>query len=119
MNNNWHNWGRLGKPDGRPHLNHIAVARNQDGRQEVFAVDTQCALWQIWQTAPNNGWSHWESRGKPTVEGIELSSPTVGRSLVVRANRDGRLAVFVIASRSPYSVEQTAPNNGRGELNAA
>ena len=71
-------------------------------------------LWQIWQTAPNNGWSHWESRGKPTVEGIALNSSSVGQSLVVRANQDGRLIALIIASRSLYSVEQTAPSNGWG-----
>lgn len=115
MENNWHNWNLLGKPGGWPHLHHIAVGHNLDGRQEVFAVDTQGALWQVWQTALNNGWSHWENRGKPTAEGIALSSPAVGRSLVVRANQDGRLAVFAIASRSLYSVEQTAPSNGWGD----
>jgi hypothetical protein len=49
MNNNWHTWSHLGKPDGWPHLRHIAVGRNLDGRQEAFAVNTRGALWQIWQ----------------------------------------------------------------------
>jgi hypothetical protein len=71
MNSDWHTRGQLGKPDGWSHLRHIVVARNQDGRQEVFADASQAALWQIWQTPPNNGWSHWESRSKPTVEDID------------------------------------------------
>jgi len=37
--------------------------RNADGRLEIFGVGTDNALWHIWQTAPNNGWSGWESRG--------------------------------------------------------
>jgi hypothetical protein len=115
MNGDWHTWENLGKPGGWSHLVQIAVGRNLDGRQEAFAVDTDGALWQIWQTPPNNGWSHWETRGKPTVDGIALNSPAVGRSLVVRQQPDGRLTVFVIASRSLHSVQQTAPNNGWGD----
>lgn len=112
MSTNWHEWGQLGKPTGWAHLHRIAVGKNQDGRLEIFAVGTDGALWQIWQTKPNNGWSHWESRGKPTAEGIALSSPTVGSSLVVKAHQSGRLAVFVVASRSLWYVEQMNPNNG-------
>jgi hypothetical protein len=37
--------------------------RNEDGRLEVFARGTDNALWHIWQTAPNNGWSSWASLG--------------------------------------------------------
>jgi acylphosphatase len=60
------------------------VAVNADGRLEVFATGTDNALWHIWQTAPNNGWSSWASLG-----GVLTSSRAVGR------NADGRLEVFV------------------------
>jgi hypothetical protein len=115
MNKQWHSWSRLGKPAGWSHLHHIAVGRNLGGRLEVFAVSTDGSLCQIWQTAANNGWSHWESRGNPTVGGIELPSPAVGKSLAVGRQQDGRLEVAVIASRELWRIGQTAPDNGWGE----
>jgi hypothetical protein len=115
MNNHWHNWSRLSKPAGWSHLHHIAAGLNLDGRLEVFAVSTDGSLWQIWQSTTNNGWSHWESRGKPTVEGIELTSPAAGKSLAVGRHQDGRLEVAVIASRELWCIGQTAPNNGWSE----
>ena len=33
------------------------------GRLEVFARGADRALWHMWQTAPNNGWSSWASLG--------------------------------------------------------
>jgi hypothetical protein len=39
------------------------VGQNADGRIEVFARGGNGALWHIWQTAPNNGWSGWASLG--------------------------------------------------------
>jgi acylphosphatase len=60
------------------------VATNADGRLEVFVWGTDNALWHIWQTVPNGGWSGWSSLG-----GGLTSNPTVGR------NADGRLEVFV------------------------
>jgi hypothetical protein len=115
MNNHWHEWNCSGKPAGWSHLHHIALGRNRDGQLEVFAVSTDGSLWQIWQTAANNGWSHWESRGKPTVEGIELTSSGVGKSLAVGGHLDGRLEVAVIASRELWRIGQTASDNGWSE----
>jgi hypothetical protein len=118
MNNNWHNWhnwGHLGKPAGWSHLHHVATGKNLDGRLAVFAVSTDGLLWQIWQTVANDGWSHWESRGKPTVEGIELTSPAFGKSVAVGRHQDGRLEVAVIASGELWRIGQTAPDNGWGE----
>ena len=53
---------RLGLPRRLDH-DDLAVAQNADGRLEVFARGTDKALWHIWQTAPNNGWSGWASLG--------------------------------------------------------
>ena len=53
---------RLGVPRRRHHHRPIC-GRNADGRLEVFARGTDNALWHIWQTAPNNGWSGWASLG--------------------------------------------------------
>ncbi|MFE2751514.1 hypothetical protein ACFXGA_05870, partial [Actinosynnema sp. NPDC059335] len=79
-----------------------AVGRNADGRIEVFARGGDGALWHIWQTAPNNGWSGWQSLG-----GYITSPP------VVMNNADGRLEVFVVGGDNAlWHIWQTAPNNG-------
>ena len=51
-NNGWSGWAS----HGRRHLSDPVVARNADGRLEVFVRGADNALWHIWQTAPNNGW---------------------------------------------------------------
>jgi hypothetical protein len=82
----------------------MAVARNADGRMEVFARGTDGALIHIWQLGPNTGWAHeWTSLG-----GSLESVPAVGR------NADGRLEVFVRGggNNSIWHIFQTAPNNG-------
>jgi hypothetical protein len=43
------------------------VAQDADGRLEVFVHGTDNALWHIWQTAPNNGWSSWNTLGGQIV----------------------------------------------------
>jgi acylphosphatase len=80
----------------------ICVARNADGRLEIFARGTDNALWHQWQTAPNNGWSGWASLG-----GFITSDP------VVINNADGRLEIFVRGSdNAVWHRWQTAPSNG-------
>ena len=70
-------------------------------RLEVFARGADQALWHLWQTAPNNGWSGWASLGG------WIDSPVVTR------NADGRMEVFVIGSdHALWHMWQTAPNNG-------
>jgi hypothetical protein len=83
----------------------MAVARNADGRMEVFArgIDPDRALIHIWQLGPNTGWAHeWSSLG-----GSLRSVPAVGR------HADGRLAVFAVGgNNSIWHISQTAANNG-------
>ncbi|HEX9031025.1 MAG TPA: S8 family serine peptidase [Streptosporangiaceae bacterium] len=70
-------------------------------RIEVFARGADAALWHLWQTAPNNGWSGWAS-----LSGW-IDQPTVAR------NADGRLEVFACgADGALWHIWQTAPNNG-------
>ena len=78
------------------------VDNNADGRLEVFVRGTDGALWHIWQTAPNNGWSGWES-----LDG------GMGSRVAVGNNADGRLEVFVRGTDGAlWHIWQTAPNNG-------
>ncbi len=78
------------------------VDNNADGRLEVFVRGTDGALWHIWQTAPNNGWSGWESLGGVIEGPIALSR-----------NADGRLELFVKGTDNAlWHIWQTGPNNG-------
>jgi acylphosphatase len=66
------------------------VGVNADGRLEVFARGTDNALWHIWQTAPDGGWSGWASLG-----GSLINDPAAVRhAAAVARNADGRLEVF-------------------------
>jgi hypothetical protein len=96
-----------GKPVGR-FLNAEAAVRaarsGVNGRMEVFARGTDKAVWHLWQTAPNNGWSGWASLG--------------GWVDIIRSarNADGRLEVFARGSdKAVWHRWQTAPNNGWSE----
>jgi acylphosphatase len=78
------------------------LAQNGDGRVEVFVRGDDNAVWHIWQTAPNNGWSGWASLGG--------NIPAVP---VVFPNDDLRLEVFVRGDDNAlWHIWQTAPNNG-------
>jgi hypothetical protein len=95
----WSGWASLG---GNLKLTAPAVGRNADGRIEVFACTSDNALWHIWQTAPNNGWSNWERLG-----GVVLGTPAVVETV------DGRLEVFVRGSDwRLWHIWQTSPNGG-------
>jgi len=77
----------------------VMVASNADGRLEAFATGTDYALWHMWQTAPNNGWSAWASLG-----GVLTSDRSVGR------NADGRLEAFARGTDGAlWHVWQTSP----------
>src|SRR5690348_7600161 len=84
----------------------MAVARNADGRLEVFVTGAEGPLLHVWQEAPNSDWSHWQSLG-----GRVAGAPGVGRNL------DGRLEVFTINPDDGglWHIFQTAPSNGWSE----
>ena len=83
-------------------MSNIAVARNADGRLEIFAKGTDGAVWHQWQTAPNSPFSGWASLG-----GVITSDIAVGQ------NADGRLEAFVRGTdNAVWHRWQTAPNNG-------
>ncbi len=94
----WSGWASLG---GDLKAIAPAVGRNADGRLEVFACTRDHALWHIWQTAPNNGWSQWQRLG-----GVVLGAPAVVE------NADGRLELFVRSSDyNLWHIWQVAPNS--------
>ena len=106
-NAGWSTWSSLGAPPPGMMAGTVAVASNQDGRLEVFVVGEDGALWHIWQTAPNNGWSTWASFSIPAAQTGLAAQP------IVCANANGTLAVFVIDSnQNIWYLRQTSPNNG-------
>lgn len=58
------------------------------GRLDLFAKDTDNAIWHVRQAVPNGGWGAWQSLGG------SLDGPAVGRNL------DGSLEVFAVGTNS-------------------
>jgi hypothetical protein len=81
-----------GSPDERP-ADRLTVGRNEDGRQELFVIMEDDALWHIWQVFPNAGWSDWESLGKPRDDFPEPKDRDLFQP-IVQKNADGHLEVF-------------------------
>lgn len=69
-------------------ISNLRVARNADGRLELFYIDANFGVSHRWQTAPNNGWSA-EAR---------LGTTEQARSFEVEINLDGRLELFYIGT---------------------
>lgn len=95
-NNGWSSWASLGAPSG-VRVTALAVAQNQDGRLELFAVcDGVPCVAHTWQTAPNEGWSSWHALSDADIP----YSPTMGAlALTVGRNQDGRLEVFALSNQ--------------------
>jgi hypothetical protein len=101
-------WTSLGggiKADTSP-----AVARNNDGRLQVFVVGTNNQLYYKTQSAPNSDtWSTaWTSLGG----GLRANTDPIGI-----ANNDGRLQVFVVGTNNQlYYKTQSSPNSSTWSL---
>jgi hypothetical protein len=90
----WSGWKSLGTPPGQRTVETPpALARNKNGRLELFIVDKGSAVWHRWQEqAGGDRWAAWHSLNKP---GQHLK---IKGSLAVTQNKDGRLELFVTAS---------------------
>ena len=92
----WHSLGGLIIPH-----EHVRLARNADGRLEVFVIGDNTSLYNIRQTSPSGSWGSWNYRN-----GTQLQR----NSLAVSQNADGRLEVFVIGGDGAlYRQWQTSP----------
>ncbi len=108
----WSQWVPHGSALPAPRSwNPPRIAASADGRLELFMGFGDGALWHIWQTARNNGWTPgWTSHGFPPG--------TVGAGGAALARMpDGRLTLFAISATgtSTYAlwhIDQTAPSNG-------
>jgi hypothetical protein len=105
-NNECSEWKSLSTPAKHISLtDKFAVGRNQDSRQEVFAVGSDGNIWQIWQTAPNGVWSDWGKLGQPPA-GIRRSE-----RITVGSNLDRRQELFVMGGDDAlWHIWQVVPN---------
>src|SRR5207253_1613234 len=110
-NGGWSEWKKLGKPPKDIRRgDRVTTSANLDGRQELFLIGGDDALWHIHQVAPNVGWDGWESLGKPRDAAFpepkdrDLSNP------LVRKNSDGHLEVFAPGNGAFCNRWQEAPN---------
>ncbi|HUJ59855.1 MAG TPA: glycoside hydrolase domain-containing protein [Kofleriaceae bacterium] len=82
---------------------HLGVARNADGRLEVFYTDGSTALEHTYERE-SGGWTGWTA---PAALGGRA------KSLVVARNADGRLELFYVGTNDRiYHNWQDAPNAG-------
>lgn len=79
------------------------VSRNADGRQEVFVLGGDHALYHIWETTPGGAWSGWSS-----LQGHDLQD-----LCEVASEADGSLAAFALGGDGRiYHRRQITPNGG-------
>ena len=99
----WSAWSSLDAPDGDPIIEDgLEVARNGDGRLEVFA--SAGGVWHRWQRT-SGGWSAWFSLGTPPPGLNSRIAPVVAR------NGDGRLEVFVNVFEGVWHRWQQTPGS--------
>jgi len=111
-NNGWSDWLPHGAPSNGVRWNNSpVVTSNADGRLELFMVGTDRQLWHEWQTAPNSGWSRWESLGSPPAGLSGFGAPALGSNAAI--GPAGRLEVFVVGEDGSWWHRwQIAPNGG-------
>jgi hypothetical protein len=112
-NNGWSDWFSHGTPSGSNGLRWSpAVALNPDGCLDLFVVGDDLeteglgaggALYHQRQTAPNDGWSGWDSYG--------TGGPNLFGTPAVARGADGRLQLFALGDDGAlWHMWQTGPS---------
>jgi len=116
----WSDWENLGMPikppikagpDVKWYGDAFCLAKNADGRLELFASGLDGALWHRWQILPQwhttseNAWSEWDTLGGEKVDKI-----------VTATNPDGRIEVFIFSYGNGL-FHRWQVNPGRNEWN--
>jgi predicted phage baseplate assembly protein len=104
-NDGWSGWASLDRPGpGFATGTGLHIGINADGRMEPFVAGQDGALWHIWQTAPSDGWSGWDS-----FPGVRPHRDAI----TVGSNSDGRLETLTLdATGDLHTLWQILPNNG-------
>jgi hypothetical protein len=79
-------WVSFPQLEEQPTIGNMLVVTTT--RIDVFALASDASLWHICQTAPNDGWSAWESLGAPPP-GIQINASIGGGDT-------GQIQVFVV-----------------------
>jgi len=110
----WSGWHLLGPAGEIVFHGPPAVAGHADGRLHVAATGFDRRVWEIDQTAPDNGWSGWVVLREADLE--------FGRPVLAR-NDDGRLEVFAVADQGGWAVwhawQATPAASGRAGVPSA
>jgi hypothetical protein len=98
----WTSWHRFGRPGEPASYMPPTIARNGDGCLEVVLITDKAVVWHRRQSAPNDGWSHWQSLGPPA--GHEVGN--LG-ALALAVSAAGRLEAFaVVEDRMWHAVQR-------------
>lgn len=89
----WQTWRTMAFPGAVAAGSGIGVARNLDGRLEVFVIGPDGVVKHKAQLAPNSDWGEWQQ-----FEGVPPSGISTTSGLAVGKNADGRLELFGIGS---------------------
>jgi hypothetical protein len=91
--------------EGHDLLPFPTVGKNTDGRQEVFVLGGDRAIYHRWEMTSGGAWSDWAS-----LQGHDLRLP-----MHVTNTADGRLQLFVLGGdQRIYTRGQTVPGGGWG-----
>jgi hypothetical protein len=103
----WFLWETLHEPQAQVTNGAPFVGMNADGRLEIFATGADGGIYHAWQTAPDSGWSGWQSL-QPALPGVKF----FGLGAVTN-NHDGRFQLFFIGTDGAlWTLAQSAPSNG-------
>ncbi|HEX8567982.1 MAG TPA: hypothetical protein VF648_20255 [Pyrinomonadaceae bacterium] len=89
----WAGWTRF---DGETFYS-PTLAKNGDGRLELFVRGTDNRVWHRWQTAPNGGWSGWQVLNESSRVTAYLNGSSGG---VAVGNNSGGLEIFANSTTS-------------------
>jgi hypothetical protein len=72
----WSGWNPWPATPENSQFIQLAAAQQNDGRVQLWAIDTQLQLWSCWQTSPGGGWTAWSAPnwdGAPKLLNIAAS----------------------------------------------
>jgi PASTA domain len=110
--NGWSDWVNEGTPGGGFITAAPGLARNGDGRLEIFAVAIDGNIYHKWQTAASNGWGPWTLLD-PKDPSLTTTVPDlVGLSVALAQQRVQAVQLHMTAHGSGNWVGNQSPEGG-------